>query len=192
VTTTRRADRRSEILVAAAALFAERGFHGVSIDDLGARLGVSGPALYRYFESKEAILAEMLVSISERLLRGAHACVDEGASPAVTLTALIGFHVDFALTEPDLIAVQFRDLGNVPEPSRRKVRRLQREYVDLWVDTLVQVHPGTSREQASSAAQAVFGLLNSTPHSRRLATDEMSRLLGSMAEAALAAGCQHE
>jgi AcrR family transcriptional regulator len=48
-------------------MFAERGFHGVSIDDLGAELGVSGPALYRYFESKDAILSEMLVDISERL-----------------------------------------------------------------------------------------------------------------------------
>ena len=169
----RRSDRRAEVLAAAAGLFAERGFHGVSIDDLGAELGVTGPALYRYFESKEAILAEMLVSISERLLEGARECISTGASPEETLDALIAFHVEFALAEPDLIAVQFRDLGNVPEPSQRKIRRLQREYVNLWCDTLERAYPGTPRDRATAAAQAGFGLLEldparSAPARRRL------------------------
>ncbi len=190
--TTRRAGRRTEILEAAAALFAERGFHGVSIDDLGAELGVSGPALYRYFESKDAILAEMLVDISERLLAGAQECIAAGLSARRTLQGLIEFHVTFALTEPNLIAVQFRDLGNVPEPSRRTVRRLQREYIAAWVDVTVRVYPTTSRDRASAAAQAVFGLLNSTPHSGILDAAEMERLLRKMASAALAEGCRSE
>ena len=68
--TTRTAEptRREQILATAADLFAARGFHGVSVDDLGAACGISGPALYRHFASKDAVLAEMLVSISERLL----------------------------------------------------------------------------------------------------------------------------
>src|SRR4051812_9872023 len=61
-------DRRSQILDVAAKLFAERGFHGVSVGDIGKAVGVSGPALYKHFDSKDAVLAEMLVSISERLL----------------------------------------------------------------------------------------------------------------------------
>ena len=54
----------------AAELFAARGFHGVSVGDLGAACGVSGPAIYKHFASKEAILASMLVRISEELLVG--------------------------------------------------------------------------------------------------------------------------
>lgn len=187
--TNRRTGRQQAVLDAAARLFAERGFHGVSIDDLGAELGVSGPALYRYFQNKESILAEMLIAISERLLDGARACIAGGQSAECALTDLIGFHVDFALSEPDLIAVQFRDLDNVPEPSRRKVRRLQREYVNLWVDTLQQIHPGTERQRIAASAQAVFGLLNSTPHSRRLSREEMGNLLSTMAWTALTVGC---
>lgn len=60
-------NRRAEILEAAADLFAARGFHGVSIEDIGAAVGVSGPALYRHFSGKEALLTEMLLDISERL-----------------------------------------------------------------------------------------------------------------------------
>ena len=60
--------RREQILDTAADLFAQRGFHGVSVADLGAACGISGPALYKHFPSKDAMLAEMLVSISEELL----------------------------------------------------------------------------------------------------------------------------
>ena len=60
--------RRDQILATAAELFAARGFHGVSVADLGAACGISGPALYKHFPSKDAMLAEMLVSISEELL----------------------------------------------------------------------------------------------------------------------------
>ena len=61
--------RREQILAIAAELFAQKGFHGVSIAELGAACGFSGPALYRHFRSKDAVLAEMLVSISDELLR---------------------------------------------------------------------------------------------------------------------------
>ena len=61
-------NRHSQILDVAARLFAGRGFHGVSVGDIGKAVGVSGPALYKHFDSKDAVLAEMLVAISERLL----------------------------------------------------------------------------------------------------------------------------
>lgn len=60
--------RRQQIIEIAAPLFAERGFHGVSIYDLGAAMGTSGAALYKHFASKDALLGAMLVDISERLL----------------------------------------------------------------------------------------------------------------------------
>lgn len=182
-----RTDRKSEILAAATRLFAASGFHGVSIDDLGAELGISGPAIYRYFPGKEAILADMLVGISQRLLDGANERIAANDTAADRLTALIDFHVDFALTEPDLIAVQFRDLGSAPLRERQQVRKLQRLYVNLWADVLVQAYPELSRERALSGVQAVFGLLNSTPHSGRSGDPELASVLRSMAAAALAA-----
>lgn len=58
--------RREQILKEAARLFAERGFHGVGVDEIGAAVGISGPGLYRHFPGKDAMLAELLVGISER------------------------------------------------------------------------------------------------------------------------------
>jgi AcrR family transcriptional regulator len=178
--------RREQILATAAELFAARGFHGVSVADLGAACGISGPALYKHFVSKDAVLAEMLVSISERLLsvgreRVAAADGDSGAA----LRALVDWHVDFALRHRALIVVQDRDWESLPVEAREQVRTLQRAYVDLWAAELRRLVPDLSLGAARARAHAVFGLINSTPHSGRLPDEEMRRMLTDMALRAL-------
>ncbi len=181
-----RKNRRTEILATAARLFAASGFNGVSIDDLGAEIGISGPAIYRYFPGKEAILGEMLVEISRRLLDGATLRVASEETPQAALLALIDFHTQFALADRDLITVQYRDLGSVPERERRVVRELQSAYTSTWVEVLQRVYPELTRERATSGVHAVFGLLNSTPHSARPGDRGAGKQLRAMAAAALA------
>jgi AcrR family transcriptional regulator len=187
-TRTRRTLRREEILGAAADLFARHGFHGVSIADIGAAVGMSGPALYRHFPSKEAVLSEMLLRISQQLLdEGSRRAVAAPDAPAA-LQALIRWHIEFALSQPALITVQFRELGNVPQPAQRQIRRLQRLYVEEWVTVLSELVPGAPQATLRTATHAAFGLLNSTPHSAsELSTGAMADLLYTMAQAALRA-----
>jgi AcrR family transcriptional regulator len=177
--------RREQILAAAAELFARHGFHGVGIDDIGSAVGISGPALYRHFRSKDAMLGEMLTTISEVLLAGGQERAELATTPASTLDELVHFQVAFALDNPALITVQERNLGNLTDPDRRRVRALQRRYVEVWVDAIRAVVPSADEPTARAAAHAVFGLINSTPHSRYLDRDEMARLLTGMALAAL-------
>lgn len=173
--------RRRQILDAAAELFARHGFRGVSIYDIGGAVGISGPALYRHFTSKEAVLAEMLVGISQRLLDVARERVAGTPPGEATLRALVDWHVDFALDHPALITVQFRDLDSLGPDEQQRVRRLQREYVETWVEAIRDTVPGTDEPTARSAAHAVFGLINSTPHSARLGRPAMAELLRRMA-----------
>lgn len=170
----------------AAGLFAERGFHGVSVYDIGAALGISGPALYKHFANKEALLGQMLVGISERLLAEGRRRADAAAAagPDAVLASLIDGQVEFALTQPSLITVQFRDLASLSEDDRQTVRRRQREYVELWV-AAIRAAVGTDEAQARAAAHAAFGLINSTPHSARLGSGQMADLLRAMALGAL-------
>ena len=177
--------RREQILATAAELFAKRGFHGVSVADLGAACGVSGPALYKHFASKDAVLAAMLVSISEQLLAVGREQVAAAPDPRAALVALVDRHVDFALRHRPLIVVQDRDWESLPEQAREQVRALQRAYVDVWATQLQAVHPGLGREQARSMAHAAFGLINSTPHSALLPDPAMGELLHRMALGAL-------
>src|SRR5690606_11774204 len=107
------ATRRDEILAAAAELFARHGFHGVGIDDIGAAVGISGPARYLRFGSKDALLGETLTSIAKDLLEGGSARAAAAATPAEALRELVAFHTDFALNNPALITVHERDLGNL-------------------------------------------------------------------------------
>lgn len=179
------AGRRAQILDTAATLFAERGFHGVSVAELGAACGISGPALYKHFDSKDAMLAEMLVSISEELLAVGRERAREADDPREALHALIDWHVDFALHNKPLIIVQDRDWASLPAEARERVRSLQRRYVDLWAQRLREVHPGLGAKEARARAHAAFGLLNSTPHSAMLAEERMRMMLEQMALGAL-------
>ncbi|MFC7882557.1 TetR/AcrR family transcriptional regulator [Streptomyces sp. NPDC057376] len=163
--------RREQILKEAARLFAERGFHGVGVDEIGAAVGISGPGLYRHFAGKDAMLAELLVGISDSLLTGAKRRLAEadgvsgsGTSPEAVLDSLIEGHIDFALDDRPLITLHDRELDRLRDADRKMVRQLQRQYVELWVGVLREVYPAVPEPSARSAVHSVFGLLNSTPH----------------------------
>lgn len=162
-----KSDRRSQLITAAERLVAERGYLAVRLEDIGAAVGVSGPAIYRHFPNKEALLVELLVGISTRLLAGAREVIAQTDDPAEALDGLVDFHLDFAFGESDLIRIQDRDLGHLPDTAKRQVRRAQRQYVEIWVSVLTQLDRDLPEEDARVMAHAAFGLLNSTPHSVR-------------------------
>jgi len=167
-----KSDRRLQLLSAAERLFAERGFVAVRLEDIGAAAGVSGPAIYRHFPNKESMLVELLGGISARLLAGARDVTARGSDAAGALDGLIDFHLDFALGEPDLIRIQDRDLAHLPAAAERQVRKAQRQYVEVWVGVLRELDPELAEADARLTAHAVFGLLNSTPHSLK-STDNL-------------------
>ncbi|MFJ4028056.1 TetR/AcrR family transcriptional regulator [Paenarthrobacter sp. NPDC089989] len=185
-------ERRLALLSAAASLFADNGFSRVSLEDLGAAAGVSGPAVYRHFPGKQAVLAELLLSVSRDLLSGGQKVIAEADDPSSALRGLIAFHVDFALKNPDVIRVQDRDFGSLGETDQAEVRSLQRSYVETWVKVLGQLHSGIDTADLRVRAHAAFGLINSTPHSvrqhgRRIAAKAARPILEQMAFAALMA-----
>jgi AcrR family transcriptional regulator len=160
-----KATRRAALLDAAARLFAERGFNGVSIEDLGAAAGVSGPAVYRHFDSKHAVLAALLTGVSQDLLDGGQDVAAGKQDAEEALRGLVAFHVDFALKHPDVIRVHDRDLDSLPAEDSALVRTLQRTYVEVWVSVLARLLPEADAAQLRVRAHAAFGLINSTPHS---------------------------
>lgn len=183
--------RREQILLVAAELFAARGFHGVSVAELGQACGISGPGLYRHFRSKESILSEMLVSISDELLSEGRRRVRAADDDAAALAALVDWHVTFALEHEPLIVVQDREWAALPLEARERVRETQRRYVEVWARVLRRLRPELSQRTARAAVHAAFGLINSTPHSSLLAKEQMHGLLASMGRAALLAAAEH-
>lgn len=185
-----KADRQSALLHEAARLFAERGFAGVSLEELGAAVGISGPAVYRHFAGKQALLGAILLRVSERLRDGGRAVVAAGGTADDQLAGLVRFHVDFALADADVIRVQDRELSHLVDEDRHTVRRLQREYVEAWVAVLAEAQPHHAENELRLRAHAAFGLINSTPHSVRALRDlpdedAVREILASMALAGL-------
>ena len=183
-------NRRQALLAAAASLFAVNGFNKVSLEDLGAAAGVSGPAVYRHFPGKQAVLADLLLTVSQELLDGGRQVVEASPDPLAALQRLVAFQVDFALGKPDVIRVQDRDFSNLSEQDQAAVRALQRSYVEVWVEVLAGVHPDVDIPELRMRAHATFGLINSTPHSvrshgRRISAAAARPLLEGMALAAL-------
>nr|WP_221247623.1 TetR/AcrR family transcriptional regulator [Gordonia humi] len=177
------------MIAAAARQMARSGFTAVRLEDIGAEVGVSGPAMYRHFKSKGDLLDTMLLDISERLHAGGEAVVEAGGDPADVLVRLIEFHIDVLVTKPDLITVQDRDLTSMTPDANRTVRSLQRRYVERWVDVLVAaVGPSLSRDEARVRVHAGFGLLNSSPRLPSYPEDRLRVLLTEMALGALYAG----
>ena len=160
----RRRSRREEILEIAVGLFATRGYHGVSMDDIGSAAGVTGPALYHHFAGKEAMLVAALIPVSEGLLGGGKERVARHPEDAqAALVDLIEFHVEFALANPAVIALHLHELDRLPDEPRRQIRRLQRLYVEEWVTVLSTLRPELDAGEARVLAHSAFGLMNSTP-----------------------------
>jgi AcrR family transcriptional regulator len=177
-----KAERSDAILHEAARLFAERGYNGVSL---------SGPAVYRHFAGKQALLGSVLVKVSDDLVSGGTAVAASAPDEVERMRALIRFHVEFALGSADVIQVHDRDVAHLDDTDRAAVRRLQRAYIELWIDALAPLLEA-SPEELRLRVQACFGLINSTPHSTRSASRRhaaTATVLAAMAEAALRAPC---
>ena len=159
--------RREQLLTAAARLFAARGFAAVSLDEIGAEVGVTGQAIYRHFESKQDMLGVLIGQASHFLLTRGGEIEAANGDPFERLRLLVDLQTEFALSSSDIIRVQDRDLSSVEEAMQRDIRRMQREFIDIWIRAMQQIHPQETTDQLVVRAHAVFGLINSTGHSFR-------------------------
>ena len=164
----------------------EKGYARTTARDIASAAGVSLAAIGYHFSSKEALLTEMLSDISERLLAGGRQCVAAARDDRDALRSLVRWQVQFALDHPELITVQARDLAHVPVPARRRIRRTQRLYAELWVTALGGIGPGVPESLRRAGTHGAIGLINSTPYlAPSLQRRSVEALLERMAVSAL-------
>ena len=142
-TRKRRPHRRDEILGAAAALFQERGFESTGIDDIGAAIGMTGPAVYRHFESKQDILETLVVSRGEQTLAAMRAIVAEGDpdAPEVALRRLVDQYATAIATSPAAVVVATYERRTLGPATRRTLDRLEKENVSTWLELVGRLRP---------------------------------------------------
>lgn len=153
--------RDRQILDAAAALFYEKGFHGVGVDEIGKRVGISGPALYRHFNGKDEILATLFNEAMDELISATAAVYDD---PQQDLERLIRHHVEFSISHRHLVNVYQREDRSLVDPWRRHFERRMRQYASRWEDTLRRCFPDASDAHIAAATQAAIGLIHSVAY----------------------------
>jgi AcrR family transcriptional regulator len=154
-------DRREKILRAAGEQFARRGYHAVGLADIGAAAGIVGSGIYRHFTSKSAILVALLDQVMGRLIDEAGQILATEPDAARQLEALIQGQVAFAVDDRYLVRLWQREVHVLPEADRRRLRRLQRLYVEEWVHLLAELRPGLGDGQARGLVHAAIGAIQS-------------------------------
>lgn len=157
--------RQREIIDAAAAVFAEKGYHGASTTDIANRLGIRQGSLYYYFASKEAALEVVCYKGVEGFTQGLEEILNSHAGPAEMLRRAVLNHLRPVRERPDYVRVFLRDRHHLPDTSRRKIGGLSRRYETRLRDIFqAGVDNGEFRADLDCrlAALAVLGMLNGT------------------------------
>src|ERR1700722_19850991 len=152
---------REAIMAAATDLFRERASRETSLGDIGAAAGVSGPAIYRYFDSKGELLS-VLIEEAAIVWRGTvDDVLNEDMPPMVTLERLIDAAIVLQLRNGNLRDVFVKEYRSLDDDARRRVARIERVRMAEWVHLLCEVRPGLGEDEARAAVTMLDGMLRS-------------------------------
>jgi len=185
---TRDPARKQRILDAAADLMARYGFSSVSMEDIGGAVGITASAIYRHYDSKIAVLTAMFDRVIDQLLsEGQRFAGHPDAEPLDALRQLVDGQIAFVVDDRDIAQVYYREIANLPEADRRRLRRKQRLYLEDWVHLLTELRPGLDDAVARTIVHCAIGAIQSTlQHSAGLPEDRLRDLLRRSALAVLA------
>jgi len=103
-------ERRDSILKAARRLFAEKGYHGVSIDEIARQVDVSPSILYRHFKSKQVLYNAVLQAMSAQRESYVQTIINSGTSFEDVLTGMTQVYIKSISENPDLLRIEFQSL----------------------------------------------------------------------------------
>jgi AcrR family transcriptional regulator len=155
--------RAPEIIAAAARVFAERGFHGATTQDVADVLGIRQASLYYYFASKEAALELVCLKGVEGFFEAAKAIASGPGTAANRLARLIDSHLSPLLDRSDFVKVFLNERQHLPTESRRRIGKWSRGLERIFEDVLKEgVRKGEFRSDMDTrlATLAILGMAN--------------------------------
>jgi AcrR family transcriptional regulator len=156
---------RRTVLEAAAKLFAQRGFGGTNLQDIADSLGISRPALYYYFKSKEEILASLVEEVTVFSgLQATELAAKADFNPSDTLRQMTFNHAKWLLEHTVEFRVVDRTENDLPAATRRRHDKAKRALLDNFVRTIERgIELGHFRPvDATIAAFSILGMCNWT------------------------------
>ncbi|WP_273735354.1 TetR/AcrR family transcriptional regulator [Mycolicibacterium septicum] len=179
-------ERKGRILAAAADLLSRKGFHAVSIAEIGAAAGITGSGIYRHFDSKSAVLVALFDRVIDELLRDEQQILDSTDDLGAALDRLITGQVEFVVGQRELAQVYYNEINNLPDEDRRRLRRKQRLYLEEWVHLVNEQRTDLTDAEARAVVHAAIGAIQSPLfHNTGLPEDRLRLLLTEAARAIL-------
>jgi AcrR family transcriptional regulator len=154
---TRRGGRRDAILAAAAELFARHGYPATGIDEIGAAAGITGPGVYRHFENKGALLAEVVDRAVEQVVGNVPAVVEAAGSDWEVLEGLVRNMITSVMADRAAWAVVVREQRHLDPAAKRKLARAHRFHVEEWAHALAEARPDLSDAEIRVIVHGVLG-----------------------------------
>ncbi len=157
-------ERKEAIVETAAALFASQGFTGASVADLAKRCRTSKSLVYHYYESKEDILYEVMISHVRALEAAALEAVKGNEGPERKLRELAHRFMALYVGAANRHKVLLNDLHHLPKARRAEIVAVQRGLIESVRKLLVEIEPALKRKSGASFAAAMlfFGTINWT------------------------------
>ena len=163
-----RSSTRAKLLDAAIHLFAERTYASVSMEDIGASIGITASSVYNHFPSKLDMLMTALNNGNGYLQLALDQTLAEAHDPTDALRKVVASYSRFALSHPDLVDVLITEVRNLPAEEAATARRAQRDYVDECVGLLRQVHQRLDNISARVVVQAALMVINDLARDQRV------------------------
>lgn len=157
---TNRSPRKLALLNTAITLFADRGYNGVTIRDIGDAMGMTSASLYRHYASKEALLADAIDLVIQPMLGEVAAIYAREGTPLDRLTAAVQFHAEFALKHRTYLRVYFVEAKQLGPDNLAAHMRLRNRYRDLWLDLLRDADAASTISEARELYSLMIVMLN--------------------------------
>lgn len=160
--------RREQLVAAAARAFRRHGYAGVSIDDIGREVGLVGPALYRYFDSKADVLVAAATRLSEWQALGTLRTLQKEPRPDRVIHRLVDGYVSLAADFPDLVALSLTERLFLPTVARERLNRAHSEHLADWQRWLVAARPALDAPRAAVLVNVAKTVVDDLVRNRRL------------------------
>lgn len=148
---------RADVVAAAGRLFAQRGYHGTSMRDLGKELGLLGSSLYSHVESKQDLLVEVVEEGAALFEASADQALANGGSPPNRMRALISGHVDVVLDNLD-VARTFLNEARMLDPVQRQRVLSARDHYEGAFRAVIRegIADGSFRSDLDAKTASIF------------------------------------
>jgi AcrR family transcriptional regulator len=185
--TARTTARRDQLTAIAAGLFARDGYHNVTVGDIAAAAGLSGPAIYRHFPGKQAILAEVVRSGFDEMARAVAADLAGISDPAERLRQTYRDLAAFVIRRPEFGVMWRREYRHLAPEDAAELAKRMAEASDTAVAELRTLRPELPAADAELVSWAALSVLGSiSDHRVRLPRAAFEELLAGIAMAVVA------